>query len=403
LPTSNLASKAWDPTLTERSDGTWTSRTYDRAGNLVRATTEATDLTLTYDVLNRLQSEKLAIKGSSFSKTVFYQYDEESHISSVTDPEGRTITYGYDLAEQLGTVSSTTQGLMVQVGWDGYGQRGTIGYANGNSGTFLYDKNGRPSSIDWTAPVLELGYLRDPAGNPTQIQEMVGGTAETLGISYDDLGRPTVSTALNMPIARSESFSYDLSGNPINPGTGVTTTFNAANQPVSSGTTSFTYDARGNRTAAIPSSGPKVETIHDPGNRPVIIRNGASETRIVYDGLDRVVEIRDAGAVTRISYAVRNRLCEYDGAGNLIEQYTSGPELDDVFAVEKPSGVFYLHRDAVGSIRTVTDGSGVVVGTRAYGLFGRLLGTTGSDGVGLGYTGRPFYLGGDLVDLRARL
>ncbi|HXI04584.1 MAG TPA: RHS repeat-associated core domain-containing protein, partial [Candidatus Saccharimonadales bacterium] len=388
----------------ERSDGTWAERSYDAAGNMVRAATEKTLLTFTYDALNRMSSETLELNGTSFTKTVQYQYDEESNLTGVTDPTGRVLTYAYDLAGELTGVDSTTQGVMVQITRDGYGQRGAIAYGNGTSGTLTFDKNGRPTGIDWTAPIAQFGYTRDDVGAPTTVTESLGGTPETLTITRDALNRPVTSSASVAPGLRSETFGYDLNGNLVNPGTGGTTTFNLANQPVSDGVSTYAYDQRGNQASATPAMGDARQTIHDPDNRITGIVEGSSHTSIVYDALNRPVEIDEDGVKTRIVHAMRNRLVEYDVSGTPTALYTMSGRLDDAFALETGGNVYYLHADAVGSVRAVTDGAGAFVGARQFSLFGKLLGTIGTPGVvPLGYGARPSYLGGSLVDMRARL
>ncbi|MBI3447898.1 MAG: hypothetical protein HY049_03100 [Acidobacteria bacterium] len=407
-PDGGWVKRSYDPVnrlrRTDRSDGSFTERIYDRAGNLVRASTDKTTLDLTYDALNRLTSETLGLKGTSFTKTVQYQYDFEGNLKNVTDPTARVLTYGYDLAGHLTSVASTTLGSVATITPDGYGQRGTVAYGNGRTGTFLFDKNGRPTSIDWTSPIAQFGYVRDPAGSPTSLTERLGGSLETLNITYDALNRPVVSTASASPGTRSESFAYDLNGNPTNPGAGGATTFNAANQAVAHAGTSYAYDAQGNRKSAIPTSGNTVVTTHDPENRIVSIVSGPSRTDITYDGLERPVQILQDGVTTRLVYAIQNRLAAFDGSGSAIARYTMSPRVDDVFAVESGANAYYAMTDAVGSVRAVTNGAGAVVGTRLLSLFGRQVATTGTpDVIPLGFGARPFYLGGALIDQRARL
>src|SRR5262249_55011199 len=153
-----------------------------------------------------------------------------------------------------------------------------------------------------------------------------------------------------------------------------------------------------------PSAGSTVGTVHDPENRVVTITSGASRTDVTYDALERPVQIVVDGVTTRLVYAVPNRLVAYDGSGNVLARYTPSPRLDDIFAVESGANTYYAMTDAIGSVRVVTNGAGAVVGTRQFGLFGRLIGTSGTpDVIPLGFGARPFYLGGALIDQRARL
>src|SRR6185436_16904469 len=133
--------------------------------------------------------------------------------------------------------------------------------------------------IDWTAPIARFGYVRDASGNPTTVTESLGGAAETLTVSYDNMNRPGVATASVSPAQRSETFAFDRNGNLTNPGTGAITTFNAANQPVGDGARTYQYDRQGCRSSSIPTVGAPLNTVHDPDNRIVSIDDGTSVTR----------------------------------------------------------------------------------------------------------------------------
>ena len=394
---------------TTRSDGTYSSIVFDVAGNMTRATTERTRLDFTHDELNRRTSETLTFPVDGFAKTVNIGYDLEGRPTLVTDPTGRTLGYLRDLSGRLLEIddSGIATSPDVTIGYTGFGNRGSIAYGNGLSATLDYDMASRVTDIDWTNPIAHFNYIRDPSGNPTTVSETLSGVTETLTIGYDDHGRPILSTAAIAPIQRSESFNYDLDGNLTDPGTGATMSYNLAAQPVGDGTTSFTHDRQGNQIASLGAGGLRVETLHDPGNRVTSIRRFTGvtldgEVRFTYDGLDRLVELDDGSTVRRMTYLGNNRIAEFDGAGVSIRSYTVSPDIDDNFATVDATGTRYVHRDGVGHVRAVTDGAGAVVNTTDFGLFGRVLGTSGSESALLGYAGRPSDSATGLVDMRAR-
>ena len=394
------------PARISRSDGTYAVYVYDAAGNMIQAETESTRLAFGYDALNRRTGETLSFTGSSFSKTVSYTYDDESRLASITDPAGRVVAHGRDLAGRLTSITDTG-GPSVGFTYTPYGLRETLTYGNGTAGAHSYDRTGRPAEIDWTDPVAHLVYARDPAGNPMTITESVGGLPETLGIAYDGLNRPVSSAASVNPSGRGESFAYDLSGNLTDPGDGSTTAFDLADQPTGSGATSFTHDRRGNRILSEGPGGSRVETPHDPENRLTAARllTGATldyEAKYTYDALGRLVEIRSGAATVRILHAFDNRLAEFDETDTLIATYTAGDNLDDLFARSAMGAIHYLHRDGMGSVRAATDAGGSVVGTASYGLFGRIQAATGAGAAPLGFTGRPHDPQTGFVDMRAR-
>ncbi|MBI4600879.1 MAG: hypothetical protein HY721_02865 [Planctomycetes bacterium] len=389
----------------ERSDGTFLDRLFDRAGNLLRARTERTLLWFTYDALNRRTSETLVFTGTSFVKSVAHAYDAEGDLLSVTDPTGRTVAWSYDLAARLTGVTDSGSPTAT-ITYNGHGEREVVAYGNGLAGLHVHDGNGRPALIDWTAAVARLAYDRDGAGNPTLIDESIGGTPESLTTTYDELNRPGAVLAATDPASRAETFSYDLSGNLLDAGDGAQATYDAADQLMTKGDAVYTHDPRGNRVLAATSTAWTV-TPHDPSNRmTALLEYDRGElqksTSLTYDGLDRLVEVRTGTSVRRIVYTLQNRLTEFDESGNVAVSYTMGPGLDDAFATKAQGGVRYLHRDAIGSVRAVTDAAGQLLGSFHYGQFGRLVRKDGSPDVPLGYAARPFDEGTDLVDMRAR-
>jgi len=392
---------------THRADATWITNIYDRAGNLVLGETEKTTLHLQYDALNRQTTERLVIKGTSFDKTVGYAYDDEGDLLTVTDPTGRILTHTHDLARRLTGITTSGGGPSVSIDHNGYGERAVLTFGNGVSGSFTYDKRGRVTLVDYTPAIAQIAFVRDPAGNPTAINESIGGVSESLAIVYDDLNRPTTVTAAINPSVRSESFVYDLDGNLTGPGNGDSVAFNLAAQPTTNGALSYGHDPLGNLVSSQLPGNQLLETPHDPSSRVSAFRQWTGailnrDAQLTRDALSRIVEIAAGSTITRIVYAFQNRLLEYNGSGQVTASYVMGTGLDDAFAVTTTGGARYLHRDEVGSVRSITSAAGQVIGGRQYGLFGRLLAQTGVSDVALGYAGSPFDAPTGLVDLRAR-
>jgi len=392
-----------------RSDGSLVDRVHDAAGNLIRATTERTRLVFAYDSRNLRTSETLSIDGTVVGGPVSYTWDGSLKLASVTDPTGRTLTYGRDPGHRLTSVTDTAAGPTLGIGYNGWGERRTLTYGNGTAGVIDYDKNGRVTQIDWTDAIARFTYMRDPAGDPTQIVEALGGALETLNLVYDDLSRPTSSTAINSPGTRSETFAYGLDGNLTNPGAAAPVSFNLADQAIGDGLgRSFTYDKQGNRTARADLGGLRLETPHDPSNRYTALRSLSSgmvtrDLRLTYDALNRLVEIREGSSLRRFVHAIGSPIVEYNGAGLVNVVYSAGPGTDDYFGFRAGGATRYLHKDYVGSVRAVTSALGSFVGGRNFGQFGRIQSVVGAPGTDLGFASHLFDITTGLVYARARL
>jgi RHS repeat-associated protein len=127
---------------------------------------------------------------------------------------------------------------------------------------------------------------------------------------------------------------YDLRGNVLGDGV-YTYTYDVLNRQtgVTDGviTTTYLYDARGRRVAKV--------------------TGGVTATHYVYDTQYRVIEERDDDEA-------------------LLARYTYGTGMDEPLAMEQGGNTYYYHRDALGSVTEVTDGSGNLVERYAYDVYG---------------------------------
>ncbi len=390
-----------------RSDGSFASWAYDPIGNIIKAETDKTSLELTYDELNRSTSETLTFPGTPFSKIVRFAYDTTGNLSQITDPTGREVHYTYNLARRLTQVETSDQGMVADIAHNSFGERTTINFGNQTTGTFAYDRNGQTTEIVYAPSLAELSYTYDPAHNPQSITETINGLTEALTIEYDPLNRPTMVQAAENPAQHAERFAYDGNGNLVMPGAGDTVTFNEADQPVARGATQYEHDTQGNLTRVATADLSQLETVYNPGSRLRVRRDFSNgnldrEVEYTYDALGRIAEIRHDMSVTRVVHAFNHRLVEFDETDTAQVKYITGPRLDDTFAVEVAGALRYVHRDAQNNVRMTTDANGAVVSTRRYGQFGRLLSSTGTIEVPLGYVGRPVDPTTGLIDLRAR-
>jgi RHS repeat-associated protein len=132
--------------------------------------------------------------------------------------------------------------------------------------------------------------------------------------------------------------------------------------PGTGGTVNFTYDPFGRRIEKVaPTSGAAI---------------------YAYDG-DNVTE-------------------EFGAAGNVLAQYTQDAGIDEPLAVAESGGTYYYHADGLGSILSLTNGSGQLANSYVYDSFGNLTASTGTFPNPFQYTGRGFDSETGLFDYRAR-
>jgi len=250
--------------------------------------------------------------------------------------------------------------------------------------TYTYDNTGnRLTKVDnrtntqsnyWYDKIYQLLAVTQGASNPT--------TTESYG--YDSVGnRQTdlsgTSYSYNNPWNRLDAkgdatYTYDSNGNTLTKtdGTGTTQyTWNYANQltqvtlPGTTGTVTFKYDPFGRCVQ-------KAFTV-----------NGVTTTTNYLNDGDNVVEEVDAG-------------------GNQMARYTFGPGVDHPLSVTRALATSMYQADALGSITSLVNSSGVLTDTYTYDSFGNLTNSSGTTINSYRYTGREYDPETGLYYLRAR-
>ena len=276
----------------------------------------------------RATSPSLPIPGSP-ARTVTYTYDSADRLATVTDWAARVTHFRYDAATS---------------------QLSRIELPNGTQRVFTYDSAGRVANVrdevvanGLLVSGFTLGYdALDRIIEETTLPEPAQFAVTAASMTYDDDDRLTAWNALT-----TES---DADGNLTNGPLGgalATFAYDARNRLTSVGTTSYTYDAEGRRISRT-ASGTKTTFVHDP--------NAA---------LSRLLQATTGGTTTRYVYA-----------GSLLLYAETG------------SALRVHHYDYRGSTVALTDGTGAVLGRVTYGSYGEIVARTGDTATEFLYNGR---------------
>ncbi|MFF7274411.1 putative T7SS-secreted protein [Streptomyces griseorubiginosus] len=239
-----------------------------------------------------------------------YDYDEVGRLVSETDFDDRTLTYTHDRAGQL-TESTTASGQSIHFSRDVLG-RVIRKEAAGAVTTYAYDPSG--ALAEATGPDAVLTLHRDEAGRV--LSETVNGG--TLTHTYDELGRRTSRTT---PTGATTTWSYDASGN-------------RTDMVVSGRTLTFTHDEAGRELTRHIGESVRLTQSFDPlgrltkqdlvgptGNRlqhrAYTYRPDGNLTAIDDDlNGTRHFDLDAAGRVTAVHAANWTETYAYDEAGN---------------------------------------------------------------------------------------
>ncbi len=337
--------------------------------------------------------------------------DAKGRITSITDPEGHTRTYGYDARGDL--VTSTDQGgavthytydaahgLLRVVDPSGtpqvrneYDDAGRlIASTDADGRTILYTHDlGAKKEITRDRLGHETTHEYDAAGNVTAIVDALGHRTE---LGYDDRGNEvTRKDALD----RIATQSYDAQDNVLS-----RTDFDG-------NTTTYTYDAHGHVLTATDADGEVTTNVYDAaGNLKQTTDPEGGVTKYTYDPAGNLATVTDPLLrVTTYGYdAVGNRTSVTDALGHVTTSTYDGngkqltetrtrtlpgggtqtlTTIDEYDAAGRPTktidplgGVTLTTYDVRGLKKTTTDPKGHVT-TYGYDPTGRLTTTTYAD------------------------
>ena len=151
-----------------------------------------------------------------------------------------------------------------------------------------------------------------------------------------------------------------------------------------SGSKTLVYDANGNLT----SDGTRTFE-WDSMNRLTAVNSGTNRSEFTYNGLSQRVTIvekdNDAITSTKNLIWVGSEICEERDAGNSVAKhyYPQG--------MQAGSTNYYYSRDHLGSVRELTDSSGVMQARYDYDPYGRRTKLTGTVDADFGFTGHYYH------------
>jgi RHS repeat-associated protein len=234
-------------------------------------------------------------------------------------------------------------------------------------------------------------YTVDAVGNRTaKVNQLPSGPTENY--TYDNIYQLT-QVAQAGPTT-TESYTYDAVGNRTASLSASPWSYNSSNHLTAIGSgpnTTFTYDNNGNTLTKVDSSGTTSYT-WDYENRlaSVTLPNSGGTVSFTYDPLGRRIRKVFGSATIIYAYDGENIVEETDASGTAVARYAMGLSIDEPLAMLRSSATHYYSADGLGSVTSLTDGSGTVAASYTYDTFGNLAASTGSVTNPLRYTAREW-------------
>jgi RHS repeat-associated protein len=110
----------------------------------------------------------------------------------------------------------------------------------------------------------------------------------------------------------------------------------------------------------------------------------------------------DSCGTTNYLYDGANSLEEMDNTGAILARYSQASRIDEPLSEHRSGTTSYYQADGLGSITSLSNGSGALTNTYSYDSFGDLIASTGTITNPFRYTGREFDSETGLNYLRAR-
>ncbi|MDO8390244.1 MAG: RHS repeat-associated core domain-containing protein [Actinomycetota bacterium] len=346
---------------------------YDAVGRITSFGTPAGDVTLTWDDSGLL----LATAGPTQYQSQF-EYDADGRMTSRTDAAGTT-TFSWNSRGNLVAASDGLSGTTQTLTYDAAGQVLTIGYDGQSRRHLAYDALGRLTSDQLRdaldAPVASYAYGYDEDGNVvSQTATLPGNSgAGANSYTYDAAGRLTGWTKPNSVTA---TFGWDPAGNLVNRD-GVTSTYDARNQLLTVGPTSYSWSARGTLDS-VTTDGVTVTSSFDALGRRV----SSGKAVYQYDSLDRLVEsgpdvLAYAGFEIDPVHVSGVRIARSPAGLPLVEQPENGVAV-------------FAGRDRHEDIGYRFESDGALVSSTVFDPFGAVVASAGTDS--------PIGFQGDVTD-----
>jgi RHS repeat-associated protein len=417
-------------------NGVTTRYGYDAAGRM-----DVLDYATDADVITTYTASGQRESVTDGQGTTLYTYTARDQLASVTTPDGQSITYEYDAADnkiglhsaaldqtltydelnRLSDIDNRTLGGAARRNhfeYDEVGNRKLRVAADGTSTTYGYDVRNRlrtRATRSATGAILFAAvYTVDASGLRTGIAESNAvGPTRSVGYDYDGVKR-LEAEAIVRPgqAARIAAYTYDAVGNRIRRETaGVVTTYEVDDndrlirETEAGATTLRWYDDNGNTTHRS-KVGEVVEYRYDEGNRLIgAVTNGATTT-IGYTA-DGLRNRETANGVTTTWLIDPNRdyaqTLEAYRAGQLATVWQFG---DDLLAQVNLIGGSVQERtllmDGLGSVRQVINANGAVTDAFEYDAFGEEVSRTGSGDIDHRYRAEQTSPNTGFYNLRAR-
>lgn len=250
------------------------------------------------DALNNMTSFNFSTDGKNNLTSVTdgsgsvtsFGYSNTSHPyypSSLTNPQGKQTTFGYDPQGNLNAATDTTSGTTVSRVYNANGTGASAKDGNGNTTTYGYDAAGNLITVTPPSPLAQVTLTVDNVSRVTSVTSQPSGNIQTTSFTYDALDRVT---DISYDKGAKVDYSYDANGNVV--------TFSD-----NTGATLFTYDAVNQQVKKTLPNGTVISAGYDPVGNLTSVTDPGGTVNYSYDKVNLLATLTEPGGLqTTYSY-----------------------------------------------------------------------------------------------------
>lgn len=394
------------------------SFTYDRYGNIASVSQECTDFnsSTTYvtgykhDLIGRVI--EIDYPASWFpwgNVSVGYQYDQVGRVTQVGQVGGNPFAnYTYDNKGQMATeVLNPNGGAGAQTRTFGYHVKGWLTSITNSLFTeqMTYDYGGNNNQGFYHGLMASdaVSYCNN---NPTSL---------SYTFQYDNFGRLVVAnnpSLAAMNVGANYPTTYDKNSNikTMQRGTGSNQSYNYypnTNELQNTGGSNYSYDVTGNMAQSNPNQ--SLQMTYDPFTQQTMsIANNNYFYIYEYGGAKQRIysSYHSGGTTTQLLYlhgANEYPLMEKNGGNGTERVYIYGPTGLIAMYLNPASSYYYVHKDHLGSVRLLANGSGQMQSYYDYDVYGTLCRSSITTDISYRFTGQDYDMLSQLYNYKARL
>jgi RHS repeat-associated protein len=371
-------------------DSTEADYVYDLVGKIQQVNDPTGTYAFAYDNMGRLTgttTNYTFLTTKTFTNA--YTYDAASNRTGFTDPESGSTTYAYDTLNRLQTLTppAAISGGSFGFSYDALSRRTQMTRPNNVATNYGYDNLSRLLSVlhQVSASTIDgASYTVDSAGNRTAKTDQ--RLALTTNYGYDPIYQLLSATQGS---TTTESYTYDPVGNRLSSLGVASYSNNTSNELTSTSNASYTYDLNGNTlTKAVGSNTTTYAWDYENRLTSVTLPSGGGTVSFKYDPFGRRIYKSSSTATSVYAYDGDNLIEETNASGAVVARYSQGLNIDEPLAMLRSSATSFYHVDGLGTVTSLSNGSGALAQTYTFDSFGKQTAASGSLTNPFQYTGR---------------